>query len=54
MYDRECNIQVLERLEVDKACTTLGVDTAPDGNMYQQVGKMRSLAKKWADQIQTG
>jgi hypothetical protein len=54
MYDREHNIQVLERLEVDKAHTTLGVDTAPDGNMYQQVGKMRSLAEKWADQIWTG
>jgi hypothetical protein len=46
--------QEIRRFEASHAETTLGVDLAPDGNTLQQEKKMKALAIKWADGMQTG
>jgi hypothetical protein len=44
----------IDRLKVDEAWTTLGVDQCPSGNMDQQAEKMEDLTRTWAAQMKTG
>ncbi len=46
--------KVIKRLEPSKAYETLGVFLAPDGNLEEQIQKMKKAAITWADNLRTG
>jgi len=48
------NRKTINRLEPHQACKTLGVYLAPDGNLEQQVTKLQTTVKTWADHLRTG
>jgi hypothetical protein len=54
VQDISGNIKELSRLEPNGAKTTLGVNTASDGNLIQQASKMKAASVLWADQMRTG
>ena len=45
---------VIDRLEVNEARTTLGVNQCPSGSMLSKVECMKSMTNKWAAQMKAG
>lgn len=54
VQDISGHIKELSRLEPNEAKTTLGVNTASDGNLLQQASEMKAASVLWANQMRTG
>jgi hypothetical protein len=48
------NMVILDQLEVGEAHKTMGVTTAPDGNITAEYERLFGESQKWASQVKAG